>query len=336
MNTQYIDLNNLQTAAEILKNGGLCAIPTETVYGLAADALNEQAVASIFKAKGRPQDNPLIVHICDTDMLRPLVKEIPSAAKKLADAFWPGPLTIILEKTDLVPDIVSAGLSTVAVRMPSDKTAKEIIRLCGRPLAAPSANTSGLPSPTDAEAVAEDMAGKIDGIVMGSSCEVGVESTVITLATNPPRLLRPGGITAEEISSVIGPIAIDSAVFKSLDPSEKASSPGMKYKHYSPKAKLIMVEGDSEKFIGFVNKQSSKGTFALAFEEDLQNITIPAVAYGKRNEPKSQAKRLFAALRELDKQGCALCYVAAPLRDGISMAVYNRLLRACAFEVICL
>ncbi len=336
MNTEFINLDNLSLAADILKRGGLCAIPTETVYGLAADALNEQAVANIFKAKGRPQDNPLIVHICDMDMLRPLVKEIPEAAKKLADAFWPGPLTIILEKTDLVPSIVSAGLSTVAVRMPSDETAREIIRLCGKPLAAPSANTSGLPSPTDAKAVAEDMSGKIDGIVMGGNCEVGVESTVITLATKPPRLLRPGGVTAEEISSVIGPIAIDSAVFKSLDPNEKAASPGMKYKHYSPKAKLIMVEGDAEKYIEFVNKQTSKDTFALVFEEDLPKITLPAVAYGKRGDPKSQAKRLFSALRELDKKGCALCYAAAPCRDGISMAVYNRLIRACAFEVICL
>ena len=227
METQHIGLDALARAAGILQNGGLCAIPTETVYGLAADACNPQAVANIFKAKGRPQDNPLIVHICDMGMLGPLVRQVPETARKLAKAFWPGPLTMILEKTERVPDIVSAGLPTVAVRMPGDPVAREIIRLCGRPLAAPSANTSGLPSPTSAAAVAEDMDGKIDAIVMGDDCAVGVESTVLTLVTDPPRLLRPGGVTAEMLRAVIGPLVIDRAVFASPDPSEKVASPGM-------------------------------------------------------------------------------------------------------------
>ncbi len=336
METLHISTNNLQEAADILKNGGLCAIPTETVYGLAADALNEQAVANIFKAKGRPQDNPLIVHICDMDMLYSLVKEVPKAAKELASAFWPGPLTIILEKTDLVPDIVSAGLSTVAVRMPSDPVAREIISLTGKPLAAPSANTSGLPSPTDWTAVAADMDGKIDGIIMGGKCEVGVESTVITLVTDPPRLLRPGGITAEMLRDTIGAIAIDKAVFSNPEPDEKVASPGMKYKHYAPKARLIMIDADAEKYIDYVNSHAGDGVFALCFDEDKNQLALPFVSYGKRSEPATQAHSLFAALRELDNRGCKICYAAAPKKDGISMAVYNRLIRACAFEVICL
>lgn len=334
MKTQHIGLNDLSKAAEILRDGGLCAIPTETVYGLAADAYNPKAVANIFKAKGRPQDNPLIVHICDMQMLKPLVSRLPDAALKLAEAFWPGPLTMILEKTDRVPDIVSAGLPTVAVRMPSDPTAREIIRLCGTPLAAPSANTSGRPSPTSASAVAEDMEGKIDAIVMGEDCSVGVESTVVTLVTDPPRLLRPGGITEEMLRSVIGRLTIDRAVFASPEPGERVSSPGMKYKHYAPKARLTMVEGTVEQYIAYVNKQTNPGVFALCFEEDLPKITIPAIAYGKRSEPVTQAKELFAALRELDARGCKVCYAAAPKREGLSMAVYNRLIRACAFEII--
>lgn len=336
METQHIGLDALARAAGILRNGGLCAIPTETVYGLAADACNPQAVANIFRAKGRPQDNPLIVHICDMEMLGPLVRQVPETARKLAKAFWPGPLTMILEKTERVPDIVSAGLPTVAVRMPGDPVAREIIRLCGRPLAAPSANTSGLPSPTSAAAVAEDMDGKIDAIVMGDDCAVGVESTVLTLVTDPPRLLRPGGVTAEMLRAVIGPLAIDRAVFASPDPGEKVASPGMKYKHYAPKARLTMVEGSAAQYIAFVNKQARTGAFALCFAEDLPQITVPAVAYGKRSDPATQAHGLFAALRELDARGCRLCYAAAPAKDGISMAVYNRLIRACAFEVMVL
>lgn len=336
MKTEHIAPKALARAAEILRQGGLCAIPTETVYGLAADAYNPDAVAAIFTAKGRPQDNPLIVHICDMEMLQPLVKEIPPAARKLAAAFWPGPLTMILPKTGAVPDIVSAGLPTVAVRMPADPAAREIIRLCGRPLAAPSANTSGLPSPTSAAAVAQDMDGKINAIVMGEDCAVGVESTVVTLVAAPPRLLRPGGVTAEMLRAVIGPLAIDRAVFASPAPGEKVASPGMKYKHYAPKARLTMVEGSAAQYIAFVNEQAPAGAFALCFAEDLPQLTVPAVVYGRRSDPASQAKGLFAALRELDARGCKVCYAAAPARDGISMAVYNRLIRACAFEVMVL
>lgn len=334
MKTRRLALNELPQAAEILKNGGLCAIPTETVYGLAADALNPLAVAAIFKAKGRPQDNPLIVHICDMEMLRPLVKEIPEPARRLAAAFWPGPLTMILEKSELVPDIVSAGLSTVAVRMPGDPVAREIIALCGKPLAAPSANTSGLPSPTEAADVVQDMDGKINAVVMGGSCAVGVESTVLTLAADPPRLLRPGGVTVEMLQEVIGAVSVDKAVFTSPAPDEKVASPGMKYKHYAPKARLTMIEGSAENYIAFVNAKAADGVFALCFEEDLPQLKLPAIAYGKRSAPATQAQGLFSALRQLDERGCRMCYAAAPAQNGISMAVYNRLIRACAFEVI--
>ncbi|MBQ7288807.1 MAG: threonylcarbamoyl-AMP synthase [Clostridia bacterium] len=336
MKTKHIAPTALSQAAEILKKGGLCAIPTETVYGLAADALNPQAVADIFTAKGRPQDNPLIVHICDIEMLRGLVTDIPETAEKLAAAFWPGPLTLILPKSEKVPDVVSAGLSTVAVRMPSNEIAREVIRLCDRPLAAPSANTSGLPSPTTAEAVAADMDSKIDAIVMGGACTVGVESTVLSLVTEPPRILRPGGVTAEMLRGVIGEVAIDKAVFAGVKPDAAVASPGMKYKHYAPKARLIMVESDAEAYRDFVNRQAESGAFALCFDEDLPHLKIPAVPYGKRSDPATQAHGLFAALRRLDTDGCKLCYAAAPEKDGLSMAVYNRLIRACAFEVICL
>lgn len=334
MDTKYIKTDELYKAAEILKNGGLCAIPTETVYGLAANALDENAVKNIFTAKGRPQDNPLIVHISEFSELLPLVESVPEKAKLLAEKFWPGPLTMIMKKTALIPDAVSAGLDTVAIRMPGDETARKIIKLSGVPLAAPSANTSGLPSPTNAETVKADMDGKIDGIVMGDKCSVGVESTVITLVTDPPRLLRPGGVTLEMLTSVIGEVAVDKAVFASPDPNEKVASPGMKYKHYAPKAKIIMVNGAAEKYIDFVNSRADEGAFALCLSDDAPKIKVPFVTYGSRADAATQAQELFAALRLLDERGCKICYAVAPEKSGISMAVYNRLIRACAFEVI--
>ena len=232
METEILDgglQKNVEKAAKILKNGGLVAIPTETVYGLAADALNPDAVAKIFKAKGRPMDNPLIVHICRFEEIYRLVKGVPHKAKELADRYWPGPLTIILPKSDIIPKEVSAELPTVAVRMPSHPVARAIIEKTGRPLAAPSANSSGLPSPTTAKHVMDDMNGKIDAIVDGGSCDVGIESTVVTLATDPPRLLRPGGITHEQLEEVLGHVDIDPAVLSQLKEGERPASPGMKY-----------------------------------------------------------------------------------------------------------
>lgn len=326
------DENSIDTAAKILRNGGLCAIPTETVYGLAANALDGKAINSIFTAKGRPRDNPLIVHISDIDSLEQLVLSIPEKAKKLAEKFWPGPLTMIMPKSDVIPEEVSAGLDTVAIRFPSHETARRIISCAGVPLAAPSANLSGSPSPTTVKHVIDDMYGKIDAIVDGGVCKVGVESTVITLATDVPRLLRPGGITVEMIENVIGKIDVDHAVTEMMNEGERAASPGMKYKHYSPEANVIIV--DSKDYISFVNSKKADGVFALCFEEDSNSLSVPFITFGGENDPNAQAAELFAALRELDEKNAKTVYARCPQKDGVSLAVYNRLLRAAGFEVI--
>ena len=236
---------DLALAGELLRQGQLVAFPTETVYGLGADALNETAVAQIYAAKGRPSDNPLIVHVAEKADIAPLVQEIPEKAKKLFDRFFPGPLTVILPKSDKIGKVVSGGLDTVAVRMPENPVAHRLLQLAGVPVAAPSANTSGLPSPTRAKYVQEDMNGKIAAIVDGGDCAYGVESTVITLATHTPTLLRPGAVTKEMLEAEIGPIAVAPAVLEKMADGETAASPGMKYKHYAPKAQVILVNGDS-------------------------------------------------------------------------------------------
>ena len=237
---------DIAKAAVLLKAGGLVAIPTETVYGLAANALDGSAVKRIFEAKGRPQDNPLIVHIASLDTLPKLVASVPDEALALADQFWPGPLTIILPKASCIPDEVSAGLETVAVRFPSHPVARAIIEASGLPLAAPSANTSGRPSPTKAEHVLHDLRGKIEAVVDGGDCGVGLESTVVSLAGNRPRLLRPGGVTHEQLEETLGPVEIDPAVTHAVQKNAVVSSPGMKYKHYSPKARVVILKGGGE------------------------------------------------------------------------------------------
>lgn len=324
------DEKDIQIAGKILADGGLVAFPTETVYGLGADALNDEAVKNIYAAKGRPSDNPLIVHIAEKDDIKPLVREVTPKAKALMDAFFPGPLTIILPKSDKVGKTVSGGLDTVAVRMPINETAHALIKASGCPIAAPSANTSGLPSPTRAKYVIDDMMGKIDAIIDGGDCEYGVESTVITLATEVPTLLRPGAITKEMLESVIGEVYVAPAVLEGMKDNEVAASPGMKYKHYAPKAKVVIVKGDKEKYEKFVN--SRKNAYALCFDGD--NITIPKVTYGRENDDLSQARELFDALRHLDELGAEKVYAHIPHKDGVGMAVYNRLIRAAAFCVI--
>ncbi len=324
------DEKDIQIAGKILAGGGLVAFPTETVYGLGADALNDEAVKNIYAAKGRPSDNPLIVHIAEKDDIKPLVKEVTPKAKALMDAFFPGPLTIILPKSDKIGKTVSGGLDTVAVRMPINKTAHALIKASGCPIAAPSANTSGLPSPTRAKYVIDDMMGKIDAIIDGGDCEYGVESTVITLATEVPTLLRPGAITKEMLESVIGEVYVAPAVLEGMKDNEVAASPGMKYKHYAPKAKVVIVKGDKEKYEKFVN--SRKNAYALCFDGD--NIAIPKVTYGRENDDLSQARELFDALRHLDELGAKKVYAHIPHKDGVGMAVYNRLIRAAAFCVI--
>lgn len=321
---------DIALAGEIIAKGGLVAFPTETVYGLGADALNENAVKSIYAAKGRPSDNPLIVHICEKEDIVPLVKEVTPKARALMDAFFPGPLTIILPKSDRVGNVVSGGLDTVAVRMPQNEIARRLIRASGCPVAAPSANTSGLPSPTRAKYVIEDMNGKIDAIIDGGDCEFGVESTVITLAGDVPTILRPGAVTKEMIESVIGETEVARAVLEGMKNDEVAASPGMKYKHYAPKAQVVIVDAEKEVYENFVN--SRENAFALCFEGD--NVTVDKVTYGRENDDLSQARELFDALRQLDEMGAKKVYARIPHTTGVGMAVYNRLIRAAAFKII--
>ena len=315
-----------QIAAEILKSGGIVAVPTETVYGLAANALDENAVRSIFTAKGRPQDNPLIVHISDFDMIKPLVTEIPALAKRLAEKFWPGPFTMIFDKSDIIPSATSGGLSTVAVRMPDNNAARTIIEKCGFPLAAPSANTSGKPSPTTAQHVFDDMNGKIPLIIDGGECMVGVESTVICFKSGRIHILRPGGITKEMLEE-FAEVEIDKAVEAAPKPDEKVLSPGMKYKHYSPKADVFIVDAHGEDFAEFCREKSDEKTLFFSCGE-----REGALDYGEKSE--IQAHRLFALLRKADETGAERVYVEMPSKEGVGLAVYNRLLRAAGFKII--
>lgn len=325
----------LQEAADCLRSGGLAAIPTETVYGLAGNALDAEASKKIYAAKGRPQDNPLIVHISDLSQWAPLVTEIPESALQLAHAYWPGPMTIILKRSDRIPTATSGGLDTVAVRMPEHPIAREIITRAGVPLAAPSANTSGRPSPTRAEHVYEDLNGKIDYIIDGGECSVGVESTVITLVGGTPRILRPGGITPEMVRAVLGVCEVDPAVYEQLQAGVKAASPGMKYRHYAPKAHVTVLDGSLDHYIQYVNAHSTEdGVYALCFDGEGERLNVPAIEYGAQTDSSAQAHKLFDALRELDERGAQRVYARMPSGEGVGLAVYNRLMRAASFEVI--
>lgn len=324
--------DEIAKAAEILKNGGLVALPTETVYGLAADALNEKAVKNIFVAKGRPSDNPLIVHIAEFSDLDGIVGEITPEAKKCMQAFWPGPFTAVLPKTEKIPSATSGGLDTVAVRMPKNDIAREIIKKSGLPLAAPSANRSGSPSPSTAQHVIDDLMGKIDAIVVSKNCDVGVESTVVSFAVNPPRLLRPGGVTAEQLKQYIPDLVIDAAVLSQPEKGAKVASPGMKYKHYAPKADVTLAVGDKKAFVEYCNTQNAD--LVICYDEDVGLINSPTVSLGFSADHKKQAERLFDTLRDVDKKGYKTVIVHAPTTDGMGLAVYNRLIRAAGFKVV--
>ncbi len=340
METKELNLLMNQEAAiaeagRILKNGGIVAIPTETVYGLAADAFNADAVAKIFEAKGRPQDNPVIVHIASLDQLPQVAAEVPEKARKLIDAFWPGPLTLVLPKADKVPACVSAGLPTVAVRFPKNKNTQAIIRAAGAPLAAPSANISGSPSPTKALHVLADLKGKIDAVVKDSGlCEVGLESTVVDMTQEPPVLLRPGAVTPEQIREVIGELAISPGVTEQVDDGAAVASPGMKYRHYAPKVKVILVKGSYEKYRDYLNDHQSSKNVALCYKGEGTDIGVPVVSYGLKGSPEEQAKELFDALRRIDKMAVNVVYARCPKPEGIGLALYNRLIRAAGFEVL--
>lgn len=332
-NTKILDDSeaSIDYCAEILRNGEIIGMPTETVYGLAGDALNPSAIKKIFIAKGRPQDNPLIVHIADISMLDELVYDIPEIAYKLADKFWPGPLTMVFKKKEIIPFETSGGLATVGIRMPSHEVARNIIRACKRPLAAPSANISGAPSPTTAQHVFNDLKGKIPAIVDGGACEVGVESTVISFENGSIRLLRPGFISVDNLKTV-APVIVDKGVTERLEENIKVMSPGMKYKHYSPKADVVIIDSDIDSYIKFIDNNYSQGTYCVVFDSEKERVKYPCLTYGDTNE--ENAKQLFDILRELDDLGANKVYFRCPDKSGVGLAVYNRLLRAAGFEVI--
>lgn len=334
MNTLYLNKSQTDEAADILKNGGIVAIPTETVYGLAANAFNESAVKNIFKAKGRPSDNPLIVHISKINDIFKVVSEFPEKAQKLAEKFWPGPLTMILPKNENVPYCVTGGMNSVAVRFPNHETARMIIEKSGVPLVAPSANISGRPSPTKFEHVVNDLSGKVDAVIDGGDCKVGVESTVLSLLNETPIILRPGLITKEEISNVIDKVEISPLVLKAPEKGEKIISPGMKYKHYSPETEVVMISGSSKNYSQYVNSRASENSGALCFEEDIPFLKVPYISYGKRNCPEEQAKNLFDALRKSDKLNVNTVYAHFESEDEVSAAICNRLIRAAGFKWI--
>ena len=322
-------------AADIIKNGGLVALPTETVYGLGADGLNPLAVAKIFEAKGRPQDNPLILHIAGAGDLDKLCHDIPESAYRLADQFWPGPLTMVLPARDIVPKCTTAGLPTVAVRCPDSDITRQIIALSGVPIAAPSANLSGKPSTTTAQHVLNDHQGKLELIVDGGPCRVGVESTIVDLTENPPRLLRPGGITPEQLTQVLGPITVDKAVTASIDKDTVVKAPGMKYRHYAPQCQVLIVAGSREKAASYIRAHCTEKDRVLCFEEELPLYAgCNPLAYGKEADVATLSAGLFSALRELDDPGIQRVYARCPEGDGVAYAVQNRLRKAAAFQII--
>lgn len=322
-------------AAQLIKKGEVVGMPTETVYGLASNALDPNASKKIYAAKGRPSDNPLIVHICELDMINPLVKFIPDIARECAEKFWSGPLTMVLPKSDKIPFETSGGLDTVGIRFPANKTACKLIKASGVPLAAPSANRSGSPSPTCAKHVFEDMNGRIPAILDDGSCSIGVESTVICFeGENAIRILRPGFISAEDFMQITDKVYIDKGVLHSVSNDEKVASPGMKYKHYSPNCDVTIIECENKQaLIKFAESLESNAALVTSdLIENYENLKCRNLIFGAT--PDEQAKRLFDLLRELDELKCTKAYFTRPLEGGVGMAVLNRLLRAAAFKVI--
>lgn len=332
--------SDIRRAGEIIRAGGLVAFPTETVYGLGADALNAEAVASVYAAKGRPSDNPMIVHIADATDLYPLIKggaaSLSREASILITNVWPGPLTMVFKKADIVPDITTGGLDTVAIRMPSNPTARRLIKLAGRPIAAPSANLSGRPSPTTADDVLEDMDGRIDAVIMGEQCDVGIESTVLDLTDIIPRILRPGAVTKEKLMMLLRrAVLYDNSLLEKpsveaspedgvADTDFKPKSPGMKYKHYSPKAEVRLIEGSKQTF-----REKAK---QLGLEARENGRSVAIIDYD--NDPGKAAHKLFAELRELDRQGYDLILIRTIDDDGFGFSVMNRMLKSAGYDVV--
>lgn len=335
MKTRVFTANEVTPAAEILRRGGLLGIPTETVYGLGANGLSEAAVAGIFAAKGRPQDNPLILHIPSVDWLERYCVDIPQGAYALAEHFWPGPLTIILKRGSAVPDVVTAGLDTVGMRCPDHGVCREIIVATDVPVAAPSGNTSGRPSPTTAAHMLEDMDGKIDGIVDGGPCMVGVESTILDLTVTPPRLLRPGGVTLEALQAVLGQVAVDSAVTRLLADGEKPRAPGMKYRHYAPKAPVTVVKGDAQKGADYIAAHIGEDCGVICFDEYTHLFLGHQVKrLGPSGDKTAQAQHVFEALRYFDGTDVTEIWAQCPDDSGLGLAVSNRLNKAAGFHIV--
>ncbi|MDY6041684.1 MAG: L-threonylcarbamoyladenylate synthase [Candidatus Faecousia sp.] len=329
------DPNTPAIAADIIRSGGLVAIPTETVYGLGANGLDEQAVLKIFEAKGRPQDNPLILHISGPEQIEQFCHHIPQAAYDLAEAFWPGPLTMVLPAKDVVPRRTTAGLDTVGIRCPDSPVTREIIRLAGVPIAAPSANISGKPSTTTAEHVLHDHDGRIDAIVDGGPCRVGVESTIVDLTERRPRLLRPGGIGPEQLISVLGDLVVDKAVTAQVDKDAVVKAPGMKYRHYAPTEPVVIVSGSRENAAAYIRAHFEPGDRVLCFEEELPLYDgCNPLSYGREADVNTLSAGLFAALRELDDPKIHQVYARCPVGGGVAYAVQNRLKKAAAFHIV--
>ena len=340
-NRKQINKEKLEEAARVLRNGGLVAFPTETVYGLGANALNEEAAKKIYAAKGRPSDNPLIAHISDFSELEQLVRDVPEAGRKLMRAFWPGPLTLVFPKSDVVPYGTTGGLDTVAVRMPDDPVARALIHLAGVPVAAPSANTSGRPSPTTAEHVYEDMNGKIDLIVDGGPVGIGVESTIVDVSGAVPTLLRPGAVTMEMLRETVGQVDIDPAILGPVSPEIRPKAPGMKYRHYAPKAELTLFEGREETVVRTINRLTEEKE-KLGFRTGIICTDETAGKYGlgikkcigSRLKPETIAHNLYGVLREFDGLDVDYIYSESFPGDQLGQAIMNRLCKAAGYHIV--
>ena len=335
MHTQRLQPRDTAEAAEILRRGGLLGIPTETVYGLGANGLNPDAVGRIFAAKGRPQDNPLILHIPSADWLERYCVDIPDTAYALAERFWPGPLTMVLRRKRVVPDVVTAGLDTVGMRCPAHPVCRAILAAADVPVAAPSGNTSGRPSPTNMADMLEDMDGKIDGIVDGGPCAVGVESTIVDLTVMPPRVLRPGGVTLEQLRDALGEVVVDPAVTRLMGAGEQPRAPGMKYRHYAPKAPVTVVQGAPAAAARYIQAHMAPGDGVICFDEYAGLFAgHPLEQLGPSTDVPEQARRVFEALRWFDGTGVSRIWAQCPAAAGIGLAVANRLNKAAGFHIV--
>ena len=334
------DIRFIEEAGKFIRNGGTVAFPTETVYGLGANALDDEAVRKIFIAKGRPQDNPLIIHV-STKEISELVKDVPEVAQKIIDKFWPGPLTVILEKKDIIPNVTSANLNTIGIRMPNSEIALKLIELAERPIAAPSANISGRPSPTEVERCVEDLNGRVDYIIGGESSDIGVESTIVDCTVNPPLVLRPGGITLEMLKEINPEIELDKALKSKPNDDFKPKAPGMKYKHYAPNAHLKIIKGKNEKTIEIINEivenyiEKGNDVAILTTNENLNKFNNgKVISLGSENDLKEIAKNLFEALRKCDDLRVQYILCQGFEENGVGLAIMNRLNKAAGYDIL--